>query len=276
MSIQQRNSTSPIDGTLSSGLLQHNSLYISENDGRNNPQFINDYPGTIYVLTPVEFEKWLQKETGADVDIPDSVTGELPNNSTLRESIDGGIIIEDPNFVPINLKWDKEDPDSVHYLSSDAGIYLDIKIQFDTAPGDIDDGNYTYYVNYVPGVLSGNDNTDHGSSTNAPIEKIEVIATSSLLIAHWDQLPNATRYAVQVIGQYLPDSSGSAVSDYAFEAGGKDLGSSTNHATLTQVRGVYTFELTKGSHVFAGNYTIGVKAIYQSGSSTEVSGNDAV
>ena len=88
MSIQQRNSTSPIDGSLYSGLLQPNALYISESDGRNNPQFINDYPGTVYVLSQSDFAKWLQREVGSDVDIPDAVTGEIPNGSRSREEIE--------------------------------------------------------------------------------------------------------------------------------------------------------------------------------------------
>jgi hypothetical protein len=276
MSIQQRNSTSPIDGSLYSGLLQPNALYISESDGRNNPQFINDYPGTVYVLSQSDFAKWLQREVGSDVDIPDAVTGEIPNGSRSREEIENATFLSDPRFVPTNLKWDAEDPDSVHYLSSDSGIYLNVKIEFDSAPDDLDNDAYTYYVHYEPGVLSGDDNTDHGSSTKAPISGIQVNATSASLTASWDQLPNATRYAVQVIGANLPDSSGSAVADYAFEASGRDLGSSTNRATLTQVRGFYTFELVKGSTSFSGTYTIGVKAIYQSGSSTEVSSSDAV
>lgn len=276
MSIEQRNSTKPIDGSLFAGVLQANDLYISENDGRNNPQYINDYPGKVYVLTPEDFAKWLQQEVGSNVEIPNSVTGEIPDGSQAREDIQNAIFVSDPKLVPTDLKWENEDPDSVHYISSDAGIYLNVKITFDSAISDVDDDNFKYYVHYEPGVLSGEDGTDHGSSTKAPIAGIQVNATSSLLTANWDQLPNASRYAVQVIGSRLPDSSGSAVSDYAFEASGKDLGSSTNHATLTLVKGFYTFELAKGSQSFSGTYTIGVKAIYQAGSSTEVSANDTV
>ena len=275
MSITQRNSTSPIDGTLFSGVLQANDLYISENDGRNNPQFINDYAGKVYVLTKEDFDKWLQQQVGSNVDLPDPITGVIPNDNETKEEIiaNGGVFASDAKLIPTNLKWDSQDPDSVHYLSSDAGIYLNVKVSFDPAVDDIETSDFTYHVHYFP---DPEDNSDHGSSTTAPIAGIQVNGTSSLLTAHWDQLPNATRYAVQVIGQYLPDSSGSAVADYAFEAGGKDLGSSTNHATLTQVKGFYTFELSKGSHVFAGTYTIGVKAIYQSGSSTEVSASATI
>lgn len=271
MSIQQRDSSKSIDGNLYSALLKPSDLYISESDPRNNPQFIKDYPGTVHVLNAEDFAKWLQQEIGGNVKIPDSITGFIPNDSEAKEDIQNATFVSDPKLVPTNLIWDSTDPDSVHYQSSDSGVYLNVKILFDSALSDPDDGSYIYHIHYEPGVLNGIDNTNQGASTTAPIDDLQVIATSSTIVAHWTQIPNATRYAVQVIGSYLPDSSGSAVSDYAFEWGGKNLSSASSHALLTLVKGYYTFELSKGAHNFTGTYTVGVKAIYQAGSSTEVS-----
>jgi hypothetical protein len=266
MAITHNYSNRQIDGTNSASLKKPTTLYISETDERNSRDYIKNFPGTVYVLSEKEFSKWLN----AEYSDPDSEQyyedGEVLNNSvanTLYGQIDASI------RPPTNLLWDQK---NIKYVTSDNAIFQDIVISFDESATD--DGTYEYQVFYESTGPANQAQVPTDQTAKNTVENISnvktVTRTSSTIKLSWNQIPSAVSYEVTIQGTNIPGT----VSNKKIFLMPSEGGQSKTTASVTGavLKGVYSWTLPKsGSANFSGTYTINIKVVYKSGSSTGVS-----
>ncbi len=300
MTVQERVTRKPVDGSMSLGVKTKQVIYISEKDGRNNPQYLKDHTGQIVVLSESDYAQYLRQEylapgTG-QIDVLNGVLLNDSEDTTLFAStIDKGIL------VPGIPTWDKT---ALHYISTDVGIVENITVNFEASPSDPGDGSFTYHVYYEPTTATTIDTTSpstvpvitgpttstnipvtgtgsSGSSnkpqvvsdnTNSPVGTITTLHNGpSFFQIQWASLINAISYTVTVTGNHVPYASPTSGScSYVVPAkGGTNTYISNAIGALNS--GMYSFRLNNSGVNFAGTYYISVQVNYAKGSSTGVS-----
>jgi hypothetical protein len=264
MAITHNYSNRQIDGTNSASLKKPTTLYISETDGRNDREYIKNFPGTVYVLSEKEFSKWL----AAEYLDPDSEQyyedGEVLNNSvanTLYGQVDTSI------RPPTNLLWDQKD---IKYITSDNAIFQNIVISFDESATD--DGTYEYQVFYEstgPANQAKVPTSQTAKNTVEEVANVKIVTkTSSLIKLSWNQIPSAVSYEVIIEGTNIPGTKSNKKIFLMPSEGGQSKTTALCTGSLSSKGSVYSWNLAKsGSANFSGTYDINIKVIYKTGSS---------
>jgi hypothetical protein len=294
--VQNRSTNKPVSGSLSLGTKKKQTIYISENDGRNNPAYLKSHPGQIVVLSEADFSKWLMQEYYLDSTSLDSSPTSISLNDSETSTSLGTI---DPTIsVPGQPVWNKSD---IRYISTDTGILENITISFDPSSTDPGDGSYTYHVYYEqatnttanttsntttptpagPIPITGTGSTGSGSTPqavstniNTPVGTIITVNhTSSFFAISWNALSNAISYTVTVNGTNVPYSSPTSGSTSFVIPSSGGNSSAGSIATGSLSFGVFTFVLNQLSGAFSGTYVVSVQANYAKGSSAGVTYN---
>ena len=264
----------PVSGALPASVKSAPVTYISENDPRaKDKRYLRDFPGTIVVLSALEFTNWLKSQLPPGSNDPSagiSTTGPATNDSELTTSYASTFDISPPT----NLSCKTSD---AIYINSDSGILVNLPIVFDISPNDPNDGSYTYHVYYEPAVLSSaTPLTPTAVLTSAGVSNLSSVSHSIYQIkAKWSQLPNAVSYHVKMSGINVPPTYGQGFNTFVLKSTGQPYDVYLNQSVGTvgagTSKGYYIFEIDaaySGStlQTFSGSYTIEVIAMFKDGS----------